>query len=445
MSSSHIGWTGIVRLGLVQAALGAIVVLTTSTINRVMIVELALPAMVPGLFVTWHYALQVLRPSWGHGSDKGGRRTPWIIAGMAALALGGFGAAVSVHIMASNMVAGTIAAAISFTLIGGGVGAAGTNLLVLLAKRVAEGRRAAAATIVWIMMIVGFILTAALAGKFLDPFSTTRLMAVAGVICAVAFLMTCAAIWRVEGDGQSTEQSAPSRARVPFAEAIAEVWADQTARRFAIFIFVSMLAYSAQDLILEPFAGLVFGFTPGQSTALSGIQNSGVLLGMVLVGAASTLLPRLMSLRSWTVLGCIGSALALVGLVAAAQVGPGWPLKPSVFALGFCNGVFAVAAIGSMFSMANSGGQSREGVRMGLFGASQAIAFGIGGFAGTVLVDVTRMILGSPVMAYATVFAVEAVFFLLAAALATAVGKREGFGDAANPLVLAARHQASGS
>ena len=47
-------WLGIARFGLVQAALGAIVVLTTSTINRVMIVELALPAMVPGLLVTWH-------------------------------------------------------------------------------------------------------------------------------------------------------------------------------------------------------------------------------------------------------------------------------------------------------------------------------------------------------------------------------------------------------
>jgi MFS transporter, BCD family, chlorophyll transporter len=333
MASSHLGWFGIVRLGLVQAALGAIVVLTTSTINRVMIVELMLPAMVPGLFVTWHYALQVLRPSWGHGSDKGGRRTPWIIAGMAALALGGFGAAVSVHLMATNMVAGAIAATIAFTLIGGGVGAAGTNLLVLLAKRVAEGRRAAAATIVWIMMIVGFIITAALAGHFLDPFSTTRLMTVAGVICAIAFLMTVAAIWRVETDAQPTEQSA--KPKVPFARAIAEVWADQTARRFAIFIFVSMLAYSAQDLILEPFAGIVFGLTPGQSTKLSGIQNSGVLLGMILVGAASTRFPRLLSLRGWTVLGCFGSALALVGLVGAAQVGPGWPLRPSVFALGF--------------------------------------------------------------------------------------------------------------
>jgi BCD family chlorophyll transporter-like MFS transporter len=443
MASSHLGWFGIVRLGLVQAALGAIVVLTTSTINRVMIVELMLPAVVPGLFVTWHYALQVLRPSWGHGSDKGGRRTPWIIAGMAALALGGFGAAVSVHLMATNMVAGAIAATISFTLIGGGVGAAGTNLLVLLAKRVAEGRRAAAATIVWIMMIVGFIITAALAGHFLDPFSTTRLMMVAGVICAIAFLMTVAAIWRVEADVQPAEQSA--KPKVPFARAIAEVWADQTARRFAIFIFVSMLAYSAQDLILEPFAGIVFGLTPGQSTKLSGIQNSGVLLGMILVGAASTRFPRLLSLRGWTVLGCFGSALALVGLVGAAQVGPGWPLRPSVFALGFANGVFAVAAIGSMFSMANSGGQSREGVRMGLFGASQAIAFGIGGFAGTVLVDLSRLVLGSPVMAYATVFAVEAVLFLAAAALAAAVGRREGFGEAANPLMLAARQQASGS
>ncbi len=435
------GWLGIARFGLVQAALGAIVVLTTSTINRVMIVELALPAMVPGLLVTWHYALQVLRPSWGHGSDKGGRRTPWIIVGMGTLALGGFGAALSVHLMAQDMLLGSIAAIVSFTLIGAGVGAAGTSLLVLLASQVEEARRPAAATIVWIMMIAGFIVTAATAGHFLDPFSTERLMVVAACICAGAFLLTLIAVRGLESDRVIVKKVAD---KVPFREAIAQVWDDRTARRFAIFIFVSMLAYSAQDLILEPFAGLVFGLTPGQSTSLSGVQNSGVLLGMVLVGVASTLAPRLMSLRNWTVLGCLGSALALVGLVAAAQVGPGWPLKPSVFALGFCNGVFAVAAIGSMFNMANDG-TSREGVRMGLFGASQAIAFGIGGFAGTVLADVSRLVLGSPVMAYATVFAVEACFFIAAALLAAAVGNKDGFGAAANPLVLAARHQASGS
>ncbi len=446
MAASSLGWPAIVRLGIVQAALGAIVVLTTSTINRVMIVELALPAMVPGILVTWHYALQVLRPVWGHGSDRGMRRSTLIIAGMAVLALGGFGAAASVHLMAQNALAGAVAAVLAFSLIGVGVGAAGTNLLVLLAKGVAEGRRAAAATIVWIMMIVGFILTAGLAGQFLDPFSTTRLMGVAAVICAVAFLLTVVALWGVEktlAPPAPAERSAA--AKLPFRQAVAEVWADPRARRFTIFIFVSMLAYSAQDLILEPFAGLVFGLTPGQSTSLSGVQNSGVLAGMILVGAASTLFPQVISLRNWTVLGCIGSALALAGLSAAAMAGPGWPLMLSVVALGFCNGVFAVGAIGSMFSMAGSPGQSRDGLRMGIFGASQAIAFGLGGFAGTVLVDVSRLLLGSPVMAYAVVFAVEALAFLAAARLAAAIGRTEPTGQAANPLVLAALHQSSGS
>jgi BCD family chlorophyll transporter-like MFS transporter len=83
-----LGWLGIARLGLVQAMLGAIVVLTTSTLNRVMVVELALPALLPGLLVALHYAVQVLRPRMGCGSDVGGRRTPWIVGGMVVLGTG---------------------------------------------------------------------------------------------------------------------------------------------------------------------------------------------------------------------------------------------------------------------------------------------------------------------------------------------------------------------
>ena len=69
MNGRRLGWLGIVRLGLVQAALGAVVVLATSTLNRVMVVELALPAIVPGALVALHYAVQVLRPRMGYGSD----------------------------------------------------------------------------------------------------------------------------------------------------------------------------------------------------------------------------------------------------------------------------------------------------------------------------------------------------------------------------------------
>ena len=99
-----LSWLGIFRLGLVQTALGAIVVLTTSTLNRVMVVELSLPALVPGLLVGLHSAVQLSRPRWGYGSDMGRSRTPWIIGGMAALAVGGTCAAVATAWMATARV-----------------------------------------------------------------------------------------------------------------------------------------------------------------------------------------------------------------------------------------------------------------------------------------------------------------------------------------------------
>ena len=99
MSHQKLGWFGIARLGLVQAALGSIVVLTTSTMNRVMVVELALPAILPGALVGLHYAPQLLSLAFGHASDRGARRTPWLIAGMLVLAIGAIAAAGATALM----------------------------------------------------------------------------------------------------------------------------------------------------------------------------------------------------------------------------------------------------------------------------------------------------------------------------------------------------------
>jgi MFS transporter, BCD family, chlorophyll transporter len=439
MVDKSLGWLGIARLGLVQTSLGAIVVLTTSTINRVMIVELSFLAIIPGLLVAWHYALQVLRPRWGHGSDNGGTRTPWIIGGMAILAFGGLLAAVSAWLAASLFWAGLALAAIAFTLIGIGVGAAGTSLLVLLAETVKQERRGAAATVVWTMMITGFILTTVIAGHFLDPFSLPRLVGVAAAVTLTAFVVSTCAVWGIENAHTKKIEAKPVSEKINFKDALNDVWQDTDARRFAIFIFISMLAYSAQDLILEPFAGFIFSFTPGQSTSLSGTQNSGVLIGMLVVGFASSFAGRakIFTLRNWTVFGCLCSALALIGLVGAAKLGEAWPLKQNAFALGFSNGMFAVAAIGSMFSAA-AGQSSREGIRMGLFGASQAIAFAAGGFLGTVIVDILKFFTHSNAVSYGAVFGLEAVLFIYSALLALNLGRRDV--ATGNPLVLAAQH-----
>lgn len=422
-----LGWGNIARLGLVQSAIGATVMLSSSLLNRVMVVEFAQVAALPAGLVAFHYAVQLSRPKWGHNSDTGRRRTPWIIGGMAVLGLGGVLATKATLMLAGPFLPALLLAILAYAMIGTGVGAAGTSLLALLASRTAPARRPAAASLTWIMMILGIVVTATTAGKLLEPFSPERLMQVAIGVAGGAFALACLAVAGIEG--KTVVAEAPPTPAADFGTALRGIWEDPVTRLFSIFVFVSMLAYSMQDLILEPFAGLIFGMTPGQSTSLSGVQHMGVLLGMILVGVGGHGFGGKngsfagLKLKRWIIGGCVGSALALAALAMAATAGPGWPLKPTVFVLGFANGVFAVAAIGSMLDLAGRGpdgaSSGQEGIRMGLWGAAQAIAFGLGGLFGASAVDVGRRLLGSDGPAFELVFAIEALMFIGAAAIAT--------------------------
>lgn len=428
MSITPFSWFAIFRLGLAQLSLGAIVVLTTSTLNRVMVIELMLPALLPGLLVALHYAVQMLRPRMGYGSDMMGRCTPWILGGMSVLGLGGILAATATTVMADSVMAGTLLAVIAFALIGLGVSASGTSVLVLLAKRVEDNRRAAAATIVWIMMIMGLAMTAGIAGQLLDPYSHERLLLIATVVSISAILITVAALYKLEGAaGSIATPTADDAPKVSFTQALREVWSENAARRFTVFVFMSMLAFSAQDLILEPFAGIVFHFTPGETTTLSGLQHSGVLAGMVLCAFACGRFGQRFiglqfgSLRAWTVGGCIASSLALFGLVVAGLIGGDYPIRLNVFLLGAFNGAFSIAAIASMMRLAGQGRGHREGTRVGLWGAAQAIAFGIGGLIGAAASDLTRRVIDDPGLAYGAVFFAEACLFVVSARLAMTI------------------------
>ncbi len=466
ISSEKLGfsWLQIMRVGLVQACLGAVVVITTSTLNRIMVVEYALPALLPGVLVGIHYFVQVVRPRMGFGSDMGGRRTPWILGGIAVLAVAGFLAAAATVLMGTQLWLGISLASLAFVAIGVGVSASGTSLLVLLAKEVQADRRAPAATIVWMMMIVGFIVTAGLAGHFLDPYSGERLLIVSASVSVIAMIVSVIALWKIEpvaalviAGGTKNTSASDVKKREPFLQALRQVWQEPAARHFTIFVFVSMLAYSSQDLILEPFAGSVFALTPGQTTKLSSVQHGGVLVGMIMVALLAGPFGKrlfnaiglpswavtLKSLKFWTVGGCIASALTLLGLVCAALIGADWPIRFNVWLMGVANGAFSIAAIGSMMQLAGGDEQSsnalnkstkqssgREGTRMGLWGASQAIAFGCGGLIGTGASDLagywvsraSSNAASNQASAYSIVFGFEACLFIVSALLALRIG-----------------------
>ncbi|MDJ0979606.1 MAG: BCD family MFS transporter [Erythrobacter sp.] len=426
-SPAGLSWFAIARIGLVQACVGALVMMATTVLNRLMVVEYGLVAAIPAGLVAWHYVIQLGRPIWGHGSDRGGNRTLWIVGGIAVLALGVLMATQATLMMGSATLWVFAFAILAYSVIGVGVGAAGTSALALLASSVAPDRRAAAAALTWIMMIAGIVVSAFTVGALIEPFTPQALTRVAAGLAAATIALAILATFRLESGHHVFEETAKSKETPGFGDAIREIFAEPAARRFTIFIFVSMMAYNMQDLILEPFAGQIFAMPPGETTQLGGMLNAGGLVGMIVAGVGGSAFQARMptDLRVWIVSGCLGSAIGLAGLTIAAMVGPGWPLVANVFFLGFCNGVFSVAAIGAMMGLAGAGEKTREGVRMGVWGASQAIAFGFAGLLGAAGRDIALAVFGDLGRAYQIVFAVEGLLFVLAAILAlTVAGSR---------------------
>lgn len=416
MSRNTLGWFSIFRLGLVQACLGAVVVIMTSTLNRLMVVELSMAATVPGFLVGLHYAVQLSRPKWGLISDLENNRTKWINLGMLILGIGANLATLSLMFFDSNPFLAMLLSIFSYTLIGLGVGASGTSLLALMAKHTAERRRPAAAMITWLMMIFGIAVTAGVVGVLLNPYSIELLLKIVAGLTVLTLIVSVISTWKIENSLDKVNQTGVEK--TPLLEELKSLWEHSKTRNFTIFVFLSMTAYFMQELILEPYAGIVFQYTPSETTSLSGMQNGGVFIGMLTVGILATAL-KLGTLKSWVQAGCFGSCFTLLLIMLLGQFDSSFSLEFAVIGLGFFNGMFAVAAIGSMMSLAGSGSKSREGTRMGLWGAAQAIAAGFGGLLGTILVDLLQVANLSPVNAYGMVFSLEASLFVLAALLAS--------------------------
>lgn len=401
-----LGWGGLARLCLANAAIGGMAALPVNLFNRLMTVELAWPALLPGFLVALHYAVQISRPAFGHRSDAKGGRTPFILGGIAVVGLGLCLSAWAIAAVPSPQIALAVWI-VAYALIGLGIGAAGTSFLALLATASPDAQKGAVATFAWLMLIAGAIVSSIGAGIALKPYSPERLMLVVPAVAVIGWLLALIATWGVE----KRLGYVPAPSEPALRPALRATWADPAARAFTGFVFLSILAFYLSELVLEPFAGHVHGLTPDASTRLSGGKDGASLVGMLAAGALSTF--GLGSLRGWAVTGCIISALGLVGL------GAGLPLVPFTMVLGLGNGLFVVGAIGSMMRLA-AAQEGATGTRMGVFGAAQAIAAGLAGLIATGTLDLARVALPDG-MAYAVVFGLEAVLFIAAALVAVRI------------------------
>ncbi len=435
-------WFSILRLGLVQLCIGSSVVIPLSTLNRLMKVELALPATIAGFLIALHYAVQLTRVNWGYLSDKTQNRSQWIIFGMLVLGIGGVLASASIPLIENNFAYGILLALFSYTLIGFGVGAAGTPLLALLASYSSKSQKGFAASITFLMMILGLAITGITAGIILDPYSHEKLLKITASIAIITNILSYLSLKNLEKSMQNNAAAHTPNAinyDVPFLEGIKKVWMEREARLFTIFIFISMGAFSMQDPILEPFAGEVFGFAVGESTKLDGFHKIGTLIGIILIilclskfkigfGSLSIVKnERLGSEKFWLITGCLFSAFSLfiISLLGLTYRDPGI-LNSVVFLFGISNGVFTAGILGTMLHLASKdSGDNNTGTRMGIWGAAQAYATMIAVFFSTVLVDILGLMMNSLPSVYGIVFLTAASFFIAAAFLGSFIIKKD--------------------
>ena len=435
-------WFSILRLGLVQLCIGSSVVIPLSTLNRLMKVELALPATIAGFLIALHYAVQLTRVNWGYLSDKTQNRSQWIIFGMLILGIGGVLASASIPLIESNFAYGIMLALFSYTLIGFGVGAAGTPLLALLASYSSKSQKGFAASITFLMMILGLAITGITAGILLDPYSHQKLIKITASLAIITNILSYLSLKNLEKSLQNNADGRIPNAinyDVPFLEGIKKVWMEREARLFTIFIFISMGAFSMQDPILEPFAGEVFGFAVGESTKLDGFHKIGTLIGIILIilclskfrigfGSLSIVKnERLGSEKFWLITGCIFSAFSLfmISLLGLTYRDPSI-LNSVVFLFGISNGVFTAGILGTMLHLASRGSDGNNtGTRMGIWGAAQAYATMIAVFFSTVLVDILGLMMNSLPNVYGIVFLTAASFFIVAAFLGSLIIKKD--------------------
>ena len=435
-------WFTIFRLGLVQLCIGSSVVIPLSTLNRLMKVELALPATIAGFLIALHYAVQLTRVNWGHLSDKSQNRSQWIVLGMLILGMGGILASASIPLIESHFSYGIMLAIFSYSLIGFGVGAAGTPLLALLASYSSKSQKGFAASITFLMMILGLAVTGITVGLILDPYSHQKLIKITSSLAIITNIISFLSLRNLERSLQDSLNGltpATINSDVPILEGIKKVWMERDARLFTIFIFISMGAFSMQDPILEPFAGEVFGFTVGESTKLDGFHKIGTLIGIIAIvlclskfSVGSGFLSivkndRIGSEKLWLIIGCLFSALSLfiISLLALTSAEAS-VLNSVVFFFGISNGVFTAGVLGTMLHLASKGsGDYKEGTRMGIWGAAQAYATMIAVFLSTLLVDVLGLFMTSLPSVYGIVFLTAASFFIASAYLGSLIIKSD--------------------
>ncbi len=414
----------LLRLSLFQVSVGMAIALLVGTLNRVMIVELEVPAWIVAVMISLPLVFAPFRALVGHKSDThksllGWKRVPYIWLG-SMLQFGGFAIMPMALILLSGDSNappwfGTMAAALSFLLVGAGLHTVQTIGLALATDLAPVHARPKVVAMLCMMLFVGMVGSALIFGALLANFSQIRLIQVIQGAAVVTMVLNTIALWKQEA--RNPAATAPAKPQPTFKQAWASFMSGGTRpRRHMVATACGTIAFSMSDVLLEPFGGQILKLSVSATTMLTATLAVGSGIGL---GLAARMLGRGADAYRVSALGVMAGLAAFSAVVFSAPLESALLFAVGTLLIGFGAGLFAHGTLTATMALAKG---DDGGLALGTWGAVQASAAGLAIASGGIVRDLVTelaargslgLAFADPAIGYQIVYHIEIAFLFV--------------------------------
>lgn len=424
----------ILQLTLVHVGVSLTVVPITGTLNRIMIADMGLPAVLVGLLVALPYMLSPLQIFVGNWADRrplwGMHRSPWILLGGLMASCSSYMTAHAAFAMEKNFALGLTAAFVVFLIWGIGVNVASVSYLSLtseLTERSPKTWRTAAVGVMWTAMILSTIVASIALSRVLQlDASPSGVITSFGAVWLVATLFVVVGAVGIE-PSRAESYVARHTANNPL-EALQVLTHNATAKRFFMYLLLVLIGVRAQDVLLEPYAADALGMSVSETTRLEALWGIGVFI--TLLGGMGLI--RLFGKRLNIYVGGLVAIVAFGLVILSGAIGNIPFFLIAVFLLGLASGLMTVSNLSFMLDMTIP---QNVGLYIGAWGVANFVAQSLGNVGGALLRDIAYWVSGNVVLGYTTVFGIEIIGVALSLLLFRAITVEQFQHDAQLELV----------
>lgn len=377
-ASPQLPMSRLLRLSLFQVSVGMAMVLLIGTLNRVLIVELKVPAWLVSLMVGLPLVFAPFRAFIGFRSDNhmsalGWRRVPYIWMGT-LLQFGGLAIMPFALLILSGDTHGPIwigqlASALAFLLVGAGLQITQTAGLALATDLAPVESRPSVVALMYVMLLLGMVAAGVAFGKLLANFSEIRLIQVIQGAAMVTMALNIAALWKQEARGAARTLVVQSKAK--FLDSWREFTKHSRALRFLVTVALGTAAFNMQDIVLEPYGGEILHLPVAATTTLTAMLAGGMLAAFSI--AARFLVHGADPYRV-AAYGLLVGLAAFAAVIFAAPMASPLMFRLGVILIGFGGGFFLVGTLAGAMARERNG---ETGLALGAWGAVQATSAGV--------------------------------------------------------------------